>query len=117
MKLIFPATEVLHAGPYNLIPNWHYSKMIEFFVSTTDPESGDGVISRLVHTEAELCDALQAANTGKSRERLCFIEASIQPEDVNDLLLRFGKTAGKWNGRPTAEGLNEGFHLNVMVGL
>jgi TPP-dependent 2-oxoacid decarboxylase len=109
--------EVLHAGPYNLISNWQYHKLVDCFTSTTDRESADGVVSALATTEDELCQALVQAETGKSKDRLVFIETRIRPNDVSDLLLRFGVTAGKWNGRPMAAGLNEGFQMNLMVGL
>jgi pyruvate decarboxylase len=109
--------EVLHAGPYNLISNWAYAKMVESFVSTTDVESGKGVLSRVVKTEAEFCQALVDAETDAHKDRLVFIEANISPNDVSDMLLKFGETGIAWNARPIGAGLNEGFHLNLPLGL
>ncbi len=108
--------EVLHAGPYNLISNWAYSKMVENFVSTTDVESGKGILSRLVKTEAEFCQALaDAENTYV--DRLVFIEVNIAPNDVSEMLLKYGETGIAWNARPIGAGLNEGFHLNLPLGV
>lgn len=94
--------EVLHAGDYNLISNWSYHSLVKGLVSSTDKESWIGVISRLCTSERELAEGLRDADT-LAKDRLVFLECRIEPSDVSEQLLKFGKKMGKWSHRKGAD--------------
>jgi TPP-dependent 2-oxoacid decarboxylase len=82
----------IHDGPYNVINNWNYTKLIDVFNS----DSGKGWSTK-VHTETELDAAIEHA---VGHDGLSFIEVIIDRDDCNKNLLRWGNRVAKNNGRP-----------------
>lgn len=82
----------IHDGPYNLIQNWQYSKLIDVFKG----EKGKGW-GCVVKTEAELIKAIQKA---KKFNGLSFIEVMLDREDCNKNLLAWGTAVASYNSAP-----------------
>jgi len=74
----------IHDGPYNVINNWDYRKLMHAF----DPE-GARSWSAQVRTEEELEAAIKEA-TGPMSERTCMIEVILDKDDCSRSLLEFG---------------------------
>lgn len=82
----------IHDGPYNTIKNWDYSKLVDVF------GAGEGKAwGCKATTEGELDKAIEEA---KGRDGLCFIEVTIDRDDCNVNLLRWGNHVARNNGRP-----------------
>lgn len=81
----------IHDGPYNVIQNWHYAKLMDVF--NRDGQKGLGF---LVKNEKELVDAIAKA---KEHKGLSFIEVIIDKDDCNKLLLEWGTRVASYNGR------------------
>ena len=82
----------IHDGPYNTIKNWDYSRLVEVF------GAGEGKAwGCKATTEGELDRAIEEA---KGHDGLCFIEVTIDRDDCNVNLLRWGNHVARNNGRP-----------------
>lgn len=82
----------IHDGPYNVIQNWHYAKLMDVF--NRDEQNGVGFV---VKNEKELVDAIAKA---KAHKGLSFIEVIIDKDDCNKLLLEWGTRVASYNSRP-----------------
>lgn len=82
----------IHDGPYNLIQNWEYAKLIDVFKG--DKGKGWGCV---VKTEAELIKAIEKAKKFKG---LSFIEVILDREDCNKNLLAWGTAVANYNSTP-----------------
>ncbi|MEU3188245.1 alpha-keto acid decarboxylase family protein [Streptomyces sp. NPDC006923] len=69
---------------YNDIPRWRYSELVDVF--TTAPDRAIGISAR---TEDEFAAALDAA--GEHRDRLAFIEVTMDRMDAPENLVKLGK--------------------------
>ncbi|KAG0568404.1 hypothetical protein KC19_6G017200, partial [Ceratodon purpureus] len=84
----------IHDGPYNVIKNWDYTRMIDAI------DNGEGrAWTSKVTTEPELITAIQTATTAKKNE-LCFIEVICHKDDTSKELLEWGSRVSAANGRP-----------------
>lgn len=82
----------IHDGPYNVIQNWHYAKLMDVF--NRDSKTGLGF---LVRNEKELIDAIEKAH---AHDGLSFIEVIIDKDDCNKHLLEWGTRVASYNSRP-----------------
>ncbi|KTD61715.1 thiamine pyrophosphate-binding protein [Legionella spiritensis] len=82
----------IHDGPYNVINNWHYSKLIEVF----NGEKGTAKAFR-APTHQALLDAIREA---VQSDTLCFIEVILDKDDCNKNLLEWGARVAAYNSRP-----------------
>ena len=82
----------IHDGPYNVINNWHYAKLIDLF----NGSDGKGWSTRAA-TGRELDKAIE---TALDHDGLSFIEVVIDRDDCNKNLLRWGNRVARNNGRP-----------------
>jgi pyruvate decarboxylase len=74
----------IHDGPYNVINNWNYSKLLSVF----NPD-GERTFSAQVRTEEDMVAAVAAA-TGEMASRTCLIEVILDKDDCSRELLEFG---------------------------
>lgn len=81
----------IHDGPYNVIQNWQYAKLVEAMKG-----SGKGW-STVVKTEEEL---VQAIHKAKAFSGLSFIEVIIDREDCNKHLMAWGSAVAHYNSSP-----------------
>jgi indolepyruvate decarboxylase len=79
----------IHDGPYNEINNWQYHQLVQAF-------SGKMAKSFVVKTNQEL---LQAIDSAKKTDALCFIEVILDKDDCNKQLLEWGSRVARYNGR------------------
>lgn len=79
----------IHDGPYNIIQNWRYAKLIDVFKG----KGGRGW-GCVVKTEAELLKAIAKA---KRFNGLSFIEVLLDREDCNKNLLSWGTAVANYN--------------------
>ena len=82
----------IHDGPYNTIKNWDYSKLVEVF--------GAGEARPRAARRPR-----RAISTGPSRKRraataCASVEVTIDRDDCNVNLLRWGNHVARNNGRP-----------------
>lgn len=82
----------IHDGPYNVINNWCYEKLLDVFDREHNKSQGF-----IVKTNEELDKAIIAA---KKSDKLCFIEAVLDKDDCNKNLLEWGARVAKYNSRP-----------------
>jgi TPP-dependent 2-oxoacid decarboxylase len=82
----------IHDGPYNVIQNWKYAKLIDVFKG----KNGQGW-GCVVKTEAELIQAIRKAEKFKG---LSFIEVILDREDCNKNLLAWGTAVANYNSSP-----------------
>ena len=82
----------IHDGPYNVINNWNYARLVDVF----NGEAGKGWSAK-VATEKELDAAIETALT---HDGLSLIEVIIDRDDCNKNLLRWGNRVARNNGRP-----------------
>lgn len=75
----------IHDGPYNVINNWNYSKLLEVF----DPE-GSRTWSKQVRTEEEMEQAIAMATDEDMIHHTCLIEVILDKDDCSRELLEFG---------------------------
>jgi pyruvate decarboxylase len=81
----------IHDGPYNVINNWRYEKLLDVFDREHNKSQGF-----VVKTNGELDKAILAA---KKSDKLCFIEAILDKDDCNKNLLEWGSRVAKYNSR------------------
>ena len=83
---------MIHDGPYNPVQPWRYASLVEAF------GGGEGrAWGRVVRTEAELLDALEAA---QGFEGLAFIEVMLEPRDCHPSLVTWGAALARYNAQP-----------------
>jgi len=82
----------IHDGPYNVINNWHYAKLIDTF-----SRGRKGIMSATVSTINELNAAIEKA---QKNNNLCFIEVILDKDDCNKNLLEWGSRVANYNSRP-----------------
>ena len=82
----------IHDGPYNVINNWNYARLVDVF----NGEAGKGRSAK-VATEKELDAAIETALT---HDGLSLIEVIIDRDDCNKNLLRWGNRVARNNSRP-----------------
>ncbi len=82
----------IHDGPYNVINNWHYADLVNFF-------NGKELKARAfkASTHQELLDVIKEA---KKADCLCFIEVILDKDDCNKNLLEWGARVAAYNNRP-----------------
>ncbi|KAJ4982006.1 hypothetical protein NE237_032843 [Protea cynaroides] len=84
----------IHDGPYNVIKNWDYTKLVDAI------HNGEGKCwTTKVRTEDELTEAIATA-TGKQKDSLCFIEVFAHKDDTSKELLEWGSRVSAANSRP-----------------
>jgi pyruvate decarboxylase len=81
----------IHDGPYNVINNWSYAKLVDVFRGGNMDAK-----SVCVTTEAELSNAIEEA---EKTEALYFIEVKLDLNDCNKKLLQWGKYVAEYNSR------------------
>lgn len=82
----------IHDGPYNVIQNWHYSKLIDVF--SRGKTKGQGFV---VTNEKELNEAIEKA---AGFEGISFIEVILDRDDCNKSLLEWGTRVANYNSQP-----------------
>lgn len=82
----------IHDGPYNVINNWCYEKLLDVY--DREHNKSEGFV---VETNQELDKAIAAA---KKSDKLCFIEAILDKDDCNKNLLEWGARVAQYNSRP-----------------
>ncbi|KAF9588707.1 hypothetical protein IFM89_014583 [Coptis chinensis] len=84
----------IHDGPYNVIKNWDYTKLVDAI------HNGEGKCwTAKVRTEEQLTEAIATA-TGDQKDSLCFIEVIAHKDDTSKELLEWGSRVAHANGRP-----------------
>ncbi|XP_043701258.1 pyruvate decarboxylase 1 isoform X1 [Telopea speciosissima] len=84
----------IHDGPYNVIKNWDYTKLVDAI------HNGEGKCwTAKVRTEDELTEAIATA-TGDQKDSLCFIEVFAHKDDTSKELLEWGSRVSAANSRP-----------------
>lgn len=81
----------IHDGPYNIINNWNYTKLVDVFNGT----KGAG-LGFLVKTEGDLERAITKAEKNNGA---CLIECVIDRDDCNKNLLMWGSHVANNNAR------------------
>lgn len=75
----------IHDGPYNVINNWNYVKLLEVF----DPE-GTRSWGMQVRTEPEMIAAVTKASSAEMLSHCIVIEVILDKDDCSRELLEFG---------------------------
>ncbi|XP_042478978.1 pyruvate decarboxylase 1-like [Macadamia integrifolia] len=84
----------IHDGPYNVIKNWDYTKLVDAI------HNGEGKCwTAKVRTEDELTQAIATAS-GDQKDSLCFIEVFVHKDDTSKELLEWGSRVSAANSRP-----------------
>jgi pyruvate decarboxylase len=83
----------IHDGPYNIINNWNYARLIDVF----NNEGKAQCMARQVHTVGELRAAVTEA---QAFDGLCFLEVFIDRDDCNKNLLKWGSYVATANSEP-----------------
>lgn len=81
----------IHDGPYNVINNWRYAELVHVFRGEQSNAQAFTVSSC-----QELLDAIESAKTADS---LCFIEVVLDKDDCNKRLLEWGSKVATYNSR------------------
>ncbi|OIV95897.1 hypothetical protein TanjilG_27001 [Lupinus angustifolius] len=83
----------IHDGPYNVIKNWDYTRLVEAI------HNGEGKCwTAKVRTEEDLTEAIATA-TEAEKDSLCFIEVFVHKDDTSKELLEWGSRVAAANCR------------------
>ncbi|CAL8464627.1 g4162 [Coccomyxa elongata] len=85
--------EEIHPGPYNKLTNWDYTALI-----TAMKDGSSNLYTAKVKTEEDLKSTLAAVG-GEHKDKLCFVEVKLHPEDCSRELLEWGARISMYNSR------------------